>query len=58
MGLLPEQQRKQLMSAFEQGIDQIVTLKDGKFLGVNIVDVKHLDVEETRGAFSYGRIRD
>ena len=56
INLLPVQQRKQLMFAFEQNTYQIITLDDDKFLGVNVADVAHLVVEETAGAFSYGSI--
>ena len=54
---IPEHLRKQLMCAFEQGIQQMVQLEDDYFLGVNIVDETQLDIEEVAGAFSYGRIK-
>ena len=56
LNLIPDQQRKQLMFAFEQNTNQIITLDDDKFLGVNVPDVSHLAIEETAGAFSYGSI--
>lgn len=55
--LIPEQQRKQLMFAFENNTDQIITLDDDKFLGVNVPDVDYLEIEEQAGAFSYGRMK-
>ena len=45
------------MFAFEQNTDQIITLDNDRFLGVNISDVEHLVVEEEAGAFSYGYIK-
>lgn len=53
---LPDQLRRQLMFAFEQGIEQMVELDDNTFLGVNMLNTDKLAVEETAGHFIYGRI--
>ena len=56
LNLLPDQQRKQLMCAFEQCVDQLIELDDSKFLAVNIIESDDYIIEEVAGAFSYGRI--
>jgi len=57
LALLPDQQRKQLMFAFEQGIEQRIELEDGTLLGVNIF-TDGLDVTEQAGAFTHWRKED
>ena len=54
-GLEPEQKR-QLMYAFEHQFAQHVTLPGGKFVGVNVTS-KHLEITESAGQWSYGRIK-
>lgn len=54
---IPDHLRKQLMCAFEQGIEQIVHLDDEQFLGVNVVNPTGYIVEEEAGKFSYGKVK-
>jgi len=53
---LPSHQHDQLMCAFEQGIEQIITLDDGYFIGVNISSDD--GIIEVAGRFAYGRVSD
>ena len=55
---LQDEQRSQLMCAFEQGFTQIVIYAPGKFIGVNVQDVGNLDSENQEGVWSCGRIRN
>lgn len=57
MDKLPNDKRQQLMYAFESGIPQYVELSDGWFIGVNIIDLKQLEVIDTAGAWSIGHIK-
>jgi hypothetical protein len=56
--LLKPEQKKQLMYAFEHEFEQYIELADEKFIGVNVEPVQHLQILETRGAWSYGEIKD
>ena len=51
---LTEEQRAQLMHAFENGFDQHIELDDNKFIGVNIQETSNLVIEERAGDWSYG----
>ena len=53
---LPEEQRKQLMHAFEHEFAQYVELPDGKFIGVNVTPVQHLRIRESAGNWHYGDV--
>lgn len=57
MNKLTNEKRQQLMYAFESDIPQYVELSDGWFIGVNITDLKQLEVVDTAGAWSIGRIK-
>jgi len=54
---LSAQHRSELMQAFELEIDLWVVVRDNVFVGVNIVDDPRLDILETQGVWSYGRLR-
>ena len=58
LGKITESQRRQLMYAFNEEIPQHVVLEDGvHFLGVHCEGISTLEIIETAGAWSYGRIR-
>ena len=50
-------QQRQLQYAFEQSFAQFVEVGDGKFVGVNVAPVAHLEITESAGAWSYGNIK-
>jgi len=52
---LDDKDRRLLMYAFEQGIAQYVSLPNGKYIGVNTINMKHLIPEQEAGVWSYGR---
>lgn len=54
--LKPEEKRL-LMYAFENEFSQHVTLKDNKFIGVNVHNIKHLQIEEQAGKWAYGTVK-
>lgn len=49
--------KKLLLIALEQGIAQFIELPDGKFIGVNVVGLKQLEITESIGAWSYGEVK-
>lgn len=53
---LTDEQRTQLMHAFENGFDQYIELDDNKFIGVNVTGLLHLKVLEVAGDWAYGEI--
>jgi len=57
LNTLQDEQRAQLMCAFEQGFTQIVIYEPGKFIGVNVQNVGNLDLENQEGVWSCGRIK-
>ena len=55
---LTDEQRKQLMYAFENEFSQHVKLPDGKFLGVHLTGTSDdLLITETAGLWSFGILR-
>jgi len=57
MDNLSDDDKKQLMIAFEGEFTQIVELNDFKFIGVNVVESdKHIILEQT-GPWSYGELK-
>lgn len=54
---LSDNQREQLMYAFEQGFAQYLELDDSKFIGVYINHLSYLQILESEGDFSYGIIQ-
>jgi hypothetical protein len=54
---LKSQERDQLMVAFEGDFSQYVELPDNKYIGVHANRVKHLEIEQSAGDWSIGRIR-
>ena len=55
---LQDEQRNQLMYAFEQGFTQIIIYEPGKFIGVNVQNVGNLDLVNQEGVWATGRIRN
>jgi len=55
LNTIPKALRDQLMFAFEQGMEQLIDLEEGTFLGVNLARTDDLDVLEEAGKFTYGR---
>lgn len=53
---LTDQERSQLMTAFEGMFEQYIELPDGKFIGVNVRPIKGLLIEESAGVWSYGTV--
>jgi hypothetical protein len=53
---LQEQELRRLMVAFEAEVCQIVKLPMGRFVGVNVGELKHLNVTERAGVWAYGTI--
>lgn len=49
--------REQLMYAFEQEMAQYVVLDGDIFIGVNVEPLQNLEILETSGVWSYGRIK-
>ena len=54
---LTVEQQRQLQYAFEQQFAQYVEIGDGKFVGVNVKSIPHLEILESAGTWSYGRIK-
>ncbi len=57
MKKLTNEKRQQLMYAFESGIPQYIELPDGWFIGVNLADLKQLEIIDMQGEWSIGQIR-
>lgn len=57
MSKLSNEKRQQLMYAFESGIAQYIELSDGWFIGVNIDNLKQLEIVDTAGEWCIGRIK-
>ena len=55
--LLAQEQRDQLMYAFENGFTQIVVDNKDEFIGVNVENVGNVDILESHGSWALGRIR-
>ena len=54
---LNDEQRRQLMHAFEHKFEQFIELKYDRFIGVNVSKISHLEVLESAGDWAFGRIR-
>ena len=54
---LKEYERRQLMYGFENSFSQYICLPGGRFIGVNIGNVKHLEIEQSAGVWALGKIR-
>ena len=54
---LREYERRQLMYGFEHSFSQFVCLPNGRFIGVNIKNIKHLEVEQEAGVWAIGKIK-
>jgi hypothetical protein len=55
---LSNEERTQLMYAFENDFAQYILLPDNRFIGVNVNINSQLTVTENRGSWSYGRIKE
>jgi hypothetical protein len=53
---LRDHERRQLMYGFEHEFAQYICLPGGRFIGVNIKNIKHLKVEQEAGAWSVGSV--
>jgi hypothetical protein len=54
---LPTQAKRQLMYAFEHELSQYVELDHDVFIGVNVGHLKNLDIQQTAGLWSMGKIK-
>ena len=54
---LRDHERQQLFYGFEHSFAQYVILPGGRFIGVNIGNVKHLEIEQSAGVWALGKIR-
>jgi len=54
---LKDHERQQLMYGFEHEFSQYVCLPDGKFIGVNVNSIKHLEIEQQVGAWCTGIVK-
>jgi hypothetical protein len=57
LGDLPLEQQRQLQYAFEQKFSQFVRVDGDKFVGVNVQSIRHLEITESAGTWSYGQIK-
>lgn len=55
---LKDEDRRVLMLAFEHGLEQIVYVEDGKFLGVNVGTIKGLTIQQQAGRWAYGEVNE
>jgi hypothetical protein len=53
---LKDHERRQLMYGFEHEFAQYICLPGGRFIGVNIKNIKNLHIEQEAGAWSVGRV--
>jgi hypothetical protein len=51
---LPPNEMSRLQYAFEGGFSQYISIGDNEFIGVNTDFVKHLEVVDRVGAWTYG----
>jgi len=54
---LREHERRQLLYGFEHEFAQFVCLSNGRFIGVNVKNIKHLEVEQEAGVWAIGKIK-
>ena len=54
---LTVQQQRQLQYSFENQFSQYIELPDNKFIGVGVQSLKHLQIEESAGTWSYGTLK-
>lgn len=56
---LTVQERRQLSHAFDCEVSQFIEFGDNEFVGVHLDHkrIKHLQVEENLGIWSYGRVK-
>ena len=51
------EQQRQLQYAFEQQFAQYVEVGSDEFVGVNVQHIAHLDIVDSAGTWSYGKIK-
>jgi len=54
---LNEDDRRLLLYGFEHEFAQYVCLPDNRFIGVNITNVKHLEITDEAGAWAIGTVK-
>ena len=54
---LREHERRQLMYGFEHEFSQFVCIGNNRFIGVNVKNIKHLEIEQEAGVWALGKIR-
>jgi hypothetical protein len=54
---LRDHERRQLMYGFEHEFSQYVCLSGGRFIGVNVKTIKHLEIEQEAGVWATGKIK-
>lgn len=54
---LNESDRRQLMYGFEHEFAQFVCLNDNQFIGVNVDNIKHLEITQKAGVWAIGTIK-
>jgi len=54
---LKEHEKQQLMYGFEHEFAQFVCLENHKFIGVNVKNIKHLEIEQEAGNWAMGIIK-
>ena len=54
--LAPDLKRR-LMYAFENELTQYIELDNLDFIGVNVGHLKHLQISESAGLWSYGKVK-
>ena len=54
---LDESDRSQLLYGFEHEFAQYVCLPGNEFIGVNVGNIKHLEILQQTGAWSIGKIK-
>lgn len=55
---MKDEERRQLMYAFDHEFSQMVKNPDGTFVGVNIRPSDKIEIITEVGVWSYGRIKD
>ena len=57
LNALSMDQQRQLQYAFENQFAQFIEVGDSKFVGVGVEHIKHLEITESAGTWSYGNIK-
>ena len=54
---LSDNDRRQLLYGFEHEFTQFVCLPNDEFIGVNVTNVKHLEITQKAGVWAIGTIK-